>query len=207
MPATSANSSTLAKDPFTCRNSTMRCARISPTPGSDSSARASAVFKSSCATGVPRRRRVRVRRLPVFRVRLPAGADSPARNTSISSPSLMRSAKFTAAGSAAGVIPPARRTASSAREPSASRYRPGRKTAPTTYTTTWFSGAVCGRREWDARTGGAAMDAGSAGGGAGRRNARKARTARAAATASTRFTRAFHTQNLPAKGLRQDVTL
>src|SRR5207237_9643731 len=71
-----------------------------------------------------------------------AATPAPRRGTTTCSPSETSAARFTSERSALRVEPPARATASATRAPWASRYRPGRCTAPTTSTTTRAGGAV-----------------------------------------------------------------
>src|SRR3954469_3424908 len=129
MPGTASSSSTDEKAPCFVRKSAIFCAVTGPTPGSVSSSSSVAVLSETGAAAAP-------------------GAPPPAAGaptwprvgTTTCSPSTSGAARFTCARSAFLVAPPARMTASAIREPCASRYRPGRRTAPTTSTTTRADG-------------------------------------------------------------------
>ena len=107
-------------------------------PGSPSSCSRVAVLRSTGAVGEPPVAEPAA--APPAEPTAGPGADRiggrPRRCTSSCSPSTRTRARLTLASRAVAVRPPAARTASATREPVGSRTRPGRRTAPTTCTTT-----------------------------------------------------------------------
>jgi hypothetical protein len=136
MPRTSSRSSTLAKRPLLSRWSMMAAAVAGPTPGSASSSSAVAVLRSigPDVVGTPDEP-------PPLPVAPPpsgasvGGASSPIRGTNRRWPSATGAARLSRSRSASGAGPPAASNTSATRAPGASRWRPGRTTAPAACTT------------------------------------------------------------------------
>lgn len=139
MPLTSPSSSTEENRPCWVRQSRILCERTGPTPGSASRAAASAVLRSTRPpagpppAGTP----------PADPAPAPGALDapgtgmtSPGLGTTICSPSVTMRARLRWFRSAEGFVPPAAPTASRTLEPVERRTTPGRRTCPTTWTST-----------------------------------------------------------------------
>jgi hypothetical protein len=147
MPLTSPSSSTEENRPCWVRQSRILYERTGPTPGSVSRAAASAVLRSTRPPAAP----PPAGAPPADPVPAPGAPDAPATGmtspglgTTICSPSVTTRARLRWFRSAEGFAPPAAPTASRTLEPAGRRTTPGRRTCPTTWTSTTLAvvGAV-----------------------------------------------------------------